>query len=378
MSFKKDSQKFLHQIKSFLYQGHHKTFKRNYFDQNYSETKKLIIFFVPAGTDRINGGIMSICSIYNIVKNLKEIHGCDVVASFLPGKGETDFMYRKFSNDMVIYTFNEIEQYFLDLDFAEIHIPDVMIAAFTQNCKKMKPFFRWKETVKDVKINFLNQNDLLMPSAEKINIVKNMFQNATMTMAHKKYTTIEKRKQYDVPLHNFSAWLSPTPYKKRTFAEKENLIIYSPDKIQWIPNASTLSKEEILDNIKSKLPEYKFVEIKNMKYDLYKEYTSKAKFIITFGEGLDGYLVESVLSGGIPFAVYNEVFFTEDFDNLPSLYNSFDELNEKIVEDIKKYDQEEQFTNYQIQLGEIVTKLYSFEMLENNVKQYYLRNFDFQ
>lgn len=378
MSIKKDSQKFAHQVKSFLFQGQHKAFKKKYFKEHYSETKRLILFFVPAGTDRINGGILSICTIYNIIKELKDIHKCDVIASFLPRKSETDYQYRKFSNDMIIYTFKEIETYFNRLDFAEIHIPDVMISAFNKENKKMAPFFRWTENIKDIKVNFLNQNDLFMPSIEKIDNVKKLFPNTTMTMAHKRYATLERRNYYGVPLHLFSAWLSPTPYKKRTYAEKENLIIYSPDKIQWVPNSSTLTKKEILSNLQAKLPNYKFVEIKDMKYDTYKSYASKAKFVITFGEGLDGYFIETIFSGGISFAVYNEIFFTKDFENLPSLYSSFDEMNQKIADDIKQYDNAESFKDYQDKLDIIINNLYSFNMLQNNVKQYYLHNFDFK
>lgn len=378
MSIKKDFHKFQHQLKSFFLQGHHKSFKKKYFKEHYSNTKKLILFFVPSGTDRINGGILSICTIYNIVKTLKDIHGCDVVASFLPGKSETDYKYRKFSNEMIIFTFKEIERYFDHLDFAEIHIPDVMIAAFNKENKRMVPFFRWTENIKDIKINLLNQNDLFMPPIEKIDNVKKMFPNTTMTMAHKRYATLEKRNYYGVPLHLFSAWLSPTPYNRKAFSEKENLVIYSPDKIQWVPNSSTLTKEGILANLKAKLPHYTFVEITNMKYDTYKDYASRAKFVITFGEGLDGYLIETIFSGGISFAVYNEIFFTEDFKNLPTLYSSFDEMNEKIVDDIKHYDNPETFKEYQDKLDIIVNKLYSFNMLENNIKQYYLHNFDFK
>ncbi|WP_308131193.1 hypothetical protein, partial [uncultured Flavobacterium sp.] len=150
MSIKKDFHKFQHQLKSFFLQGHHKSFKKKYFKEHYSDTKKLILFFVPSGTDRINGGILSICTIYNIVRKLKDIHGCDVVASFLPGKSETDYKYRKFSNEMIIFTFKEIERYFDHLDFAEIHIPDVMIAAFNKGNKRMVPFFRWTENIKDI------------------------------------------------------------------------------------------------------------------------------------------------------------------------------------------------------------------------------------
>ena len=56
-----------------------------------------------------------------------------------------------------------------------------------------------------------------------------------MTVAHEQYLTPEKREYYGMPIHQLSPWLSPIPYKKRKFAEKENLILYSPDKIQSVP-----------------------------------------------------------------------------------------------------------------------------------------------
>ena len=199
-----------------------------------------------------------------------------------------------------------------------------------------------------------------------------------MTTAHERYTNIEKRELYNMPLHLFSAWLTPTPYRKRTFEEKENLIIYSPDDINTVSNSSTLNKKDIIKNLEAKLPHYTFLEIKNMKYDVYKEYASKAKFAITFGEGLDGYLTETIFSGGISFGVYNKVYFTDDFKNLPSIYQSFNELSEKIVDDIKYYDTLEHYNTYHNQLYTIVTKSYSYDIFKEKVTQFYLKNFDFK
>ena len=105
MSIKKDFFKLLHKIKSFILQRQFKSFKDNYFKNNFSKTKKLIMIFVPSDTDRINGGILSICTIHSVIKELKHIHNCDVVASFLPFKNETDYKYRNFENDMIIFTF---------------------------------------------------------------------------------------------------------------------------------------------------------------------------------------------------------------------------------------------------------------------------------
>jgi len=48
--------------------------------------------------------------------------------------------------------------------------------------------------------------------------------------------------------------------------------------------------------------------IRNLTYDQYKSLVSRAKWALTFGEGLDGYFIEPVFSGAIAFAVYNEQF----------------------------------------------------------------------
>ena len=159
---------------------------------------------------------------------------------------------------------------------------------------------------------------------------------------------------------------------------KENLIIYSPDKIQWIPNETLLTKNEIIKNLESKLPNYLFKEIKDLKYDDYKELASKAKFSITFGEGLDGYFTETVFSGGISFAVYNEYFFSEEFKNLETLFYSFNDLSEKIVNKIKSLDNKAEFDKVHQKIGNIVNKIYSLNHLENDLKEYYTKKYDFE
>ena len=310
MSIKNEFRKSIRKTKHFLLQRSYKNFKNNYFKNNYSDTKRLILFFTPNGTHRINGGILSICTIYSVFKEIKNIHNCDVISSFLPYKKDLDYKYRNFENEMIIYRFNDIINLFDNLDYLEIHIPDIMLVEFKKNNIKMKPFFEWLKQINNVHVNILNQNDLLMPNIKHVMALKEIFPNITMTMAHQQYATIEKRNYYEMPIHLLSPWLNPIPYKKRGYSEKENLILYSPDKIQSVPNGSTITKGEVITHLKKNLKHYKFIEIKNMKYDAYKDYASRSKFALTFGEGLDGYFTETVFSGGISFAVYNNTFFT--------------------------------------------------------------------
>ncbi|PKB17880.1 hypothetical protein [Flavobacterium sp. 5] len=378
MSLKKEFEKSIRKTKHFLLQRSYKNFKINYFKNNYSDTKRLILIFTLSGTHKITGGILSICTIFSVFKNLKSTHNCNVISSFLPYKKDLDYKYRNFENEMIIYNFNEIKKLFKNLDYLEIHIPDMMVIEFNKNNIKMDPFFKWITEIKEVHINILNQNDLLMPSIDHIEALKEISPNLTMTMAHQQYATIEKRNYYGMPIHLLSPWLNPVPYKKRGYSEKENLILYSPDEIQSVPNSSTITKKEIITHLKENLKHYKFIEIKNMKYDVYKDYASRSKFALTFGEGLDGFFCEPIVSGGISFAVYNEIFFTKDFENLPTLYNSFDELKEKIVDDINYFDNNENYTNYHQILNEILGKKYSFDKLKIDAKEFYLKQYDFK
>lgn len=378
MSIKKDLKKVVYLIKNKINASKYKKAKEHYFTENYTKTRRLIVFFVPTGSNKISGGILSICSIYRIVKNLKQLHNCDVIASYLPNKKDDDFKYRTFENEMVIYNFYEIEEKFSNLEYLQIHVPEIMVSVFKDKEAKLKSFYNFIKKIKITELNILNQNDLFMPSIDYINFVKSKFNSATITVAHKKYATLEKREQYNLPLHLLSPWLNPVPYKVRSYEEKENLIIYSPDKIQWIPNETTLTKEEIIKNLELKLPNYIFKEIKDLKYDDYKELASKAKFAITFGEGLDGYFTETVFSGGISFAVYNEYFFSEEFKNLQTLFHSFNDLNKKIVEKIKSLDNKVEYNKTHLKIGTIVNNLYSLNHLENDLKEYYTKKYDFE
>ena len=354
------------------------TFKRKFIAENFHNSNRLVLFFVPHDLETITGGILSICTIYKSIYELKNIHNCNVAASFLPNINSYGYQYSRFENDMVIFNFIEILKNFKELDFLEVHLPDYMIPLFKKNNLEYKKFYKWATKTKEFKINILNQNDLLMPDLVHVNDLKELSKNVSMTVAHEKYATSERRNYYNVPLHLFSPWLSPTPYVFKKFFEKENIIVLSPDNLDRVPNKCDVIKDEIVDKIKSKLPHYKIITIENMAYDIYKDIISKGKFTITFGEGLDGYFVESVFSGSVSFAVYNEYFFKPNFKDLPSVYDNFNVLFDKIIDDINYYDREENYTAYNLQLNNILTEIYSYERLKKNIEEYYKGNIDFK
>lgn len=352
--------------------------KSDYKKINYQAKNKLILFFVPNDFNFISGGMLSICTIYNGVKKYQNIHKSDVFASFLPGLNGKFAKYHRFNSDLIIYNFNEIISLYSNLDTLEIQLPEIYIKDILAIHLEMSEFSNWIKNCKSVKINILNQNDFNMPETSYLESLKNITSNITMTVAHEKYATVEKRQQYNVPLHLFSPWLSPKPYHYKKYNQKKNIIILSPDEIEKKIYRTEITREQIVAKFKKELPNYKLITIKDMKYDVYKKNIGKAKFAITFGEGLDGYFIEPILSGGIGFAVKNSIFFNHQFENTATVYSDYDTLYDTIIDDMKKLDNEIMYNNLNQELIQKAEEIYSLNRLEKNIENYYLGNIDFK
>ena len=134
----------------------------------------------------------------------------------------------------------------------------------------------------------------------------------------------------------------------------------------------------IISIVKNNLPHYKTLVIQNLKYEEYKILISKAKWVITFGEGLDFYFIEPVFSGGVSFALYNEEFFTTDFKNVETIYPSFKVLSNSIINKIKELDNEICYSRLQKQQFDLCAKQYSYKQYQENIKQFYLGNYTFK
>ena len=205
----------------------------------------------------------------------------------------------------------------------------------------------------------------------------NITENITMTMAHRKYTTIEKRKEYDTPIHHLSAWLNNGSYTKKKFSDKKNIILFSPDEINNSYSKEKFYKKDLIETLAKDFPHYSLIELKNFSYERYKKLISDAKFMITFGEGLDGYFIENSFCGGVSFAFYNHLFFTENYKNISTIYNSYHDLFNKISEDIKSLDNEQAFEEKNNEILNEVQKEYSFEIFEKKLIRFLKKDFDF-
>ena len=202
-----------------------------------------------------------------------------------------------------------------------------------------------------------------MPGKEIIQSLFWFTPRVTITTAHAKYCSLAYRSAFGVPLHFFSTFASPENYLSIPFKDKGNVILFSPDDDE--------KNLEVMEIIKVNFPDYELQVIKGLKYEDYKSLIARAKWSLTFGEGLDFYFIESVFSGSISFAIFNDLFFTADFEGLSTVFDTYDALKEGIVRRIRQLDNEVAYEEYQKQLFHICAKYYSKEQYRKNVVEFY-------
>ena len=327
--------------------------------------RNLIVFLVPE-FDTISGGVMSINSIAKISKDLKKIHHSDVILCTMPNP-KTFFEYTKFECGFNVYRFEQLRRCFKKLENVIFHIPEIYVYPFLYFLSPEEEL--WLKGIKKTKLNILNQNMDYMPRPRYVNdYLKDMFDEVTMTCAHKKYCVPQLRTSYDVSVHFFSA-SNLVKYHYVKYDKKENILLYSPDEHPM--------RELILNRIKENYPDLKMIEIKNMKYYDYLKLIGKAKWMITFGEGLDGYFVESLRSGTVAFAAYNPVFFDDNYENLDNIYLDYNKMYENITTDIKIFDTEKKYSEIVKKCNSIDKRVYNDEEYKQNIKDYYLEKYTF-
>lgn len=333
-------------------------------------TDKLIVFIVNGadydlGTDKISGGIISIVSLCNETKKIKNIHGAEVVMTTLPGH-HLLAKHNSFKNNVDVLRFAQLENYFSITTELIVHVPEYLCNHFVELAKNNK--LNWLKKKRRIHVNIMNQNVRLMPSREEILSLQSVFPNVTITTAHQQYCTDVFRKYYRVPIHKFSVWISPENYHFKRYSEKENIIIVSPD--------GHPERETIIERL-ANIPGLFVRIIQNLTYEQYKETISKAKWALTFGEGLDGYLIEPIFSGAIGFAVYNEDFFTNDFRAMKGIFSNYKELYSLIESEIRILDNPIDFEKAQSKQFELCARHYDFRQYQDNIRKFYLQEYTF-
>lgn len=339
---------------------------------------KSIVVFIEILPYRMCGGQMSL---FTICKYSKEISGenIPVVMTTMPGN-ITYFHNDWFNNDIDILRWDQVRKIIQNKDNVILHIPEVCLflpeieKEFFYSQLKNKDFKVFK-TINNIHINILNQNIELMPDNTYINKLKSITNNITQSVAHSRYCTQEVADKWKLPVTLFSGFIEVPKVKKINLAKKERLILFSPD----LPPQGARFKEYFIAKLLKKLPTYAVERIFKVKFEDYAKLTAKASFVISFGEGFDGYFNNSALLGTVGFSVYNEDFFPgSEWKNYPNVYADFDEMLEKIIEDIKRLEknEEEYYTIVRKHETELM-KLYSKEKTIEKLKQFYNGIYDY-
>lgn len=318
---------------------------------NHDLNAAVLIVFLTSGYDRVSGGILSISSLY--VETCKVIPTAQVLCCTLP-KDPLLLRYTRFPNDITLYRFDQLRM-FKRVTCTLIHVPEYYV---TQRVFTRRHLRRISGSVC---VNILVQNINLAPSPEQVQDLRRIpGVTVTCTTAHDQYLEVV-RDNYHVPTFPLSTYISPELYSPVSYKNKQKLMLVSPDERP--------GKREVLNMLTSNGFELQVVT--DLTYSEYKSILSRAKWVLTFGEGLDAYFVEGVFSGAISFAVYNTRFFTKDFQSLRTVYPNYGELRKRILQDLHSLDNETSFTEYQREQFALCSAHCNSVRYRQNLHQFY-------
>ena len=327
-----------------------------------ANARKLVWFLVPSW-DVCGGGLLSISYFHAETQMLLGGLGVAIVASTYPN-APTLKKYTAFPNSMDIFSFTEVITHFKSVDHAILHIPEYFCKDFPSQLSPTERLYL--DTIPRLQVNIMLQNvDQCKP--DDIEPLRTLTDEITCTTAHDRYSTQEQSTRFGIPLHKLSVFVDG--YEQRRWAEKQDIMVLSPDQHPL--------RNRVIDTVKKGLPSLELITVENMPYESYRSLIAKAKWSLTFGEGLDGYFAETAWTGGIPFAVYNDRFFMPQFRELATVYETWDELQTWIVGDILKLDHDESYHRAGEPIRQALNELYSCEKYRENIRLFYNEEYNF-
>ncbi|WP_313700493.1 rhamnan synthesis F family protein [Pantoea sp.] len=331
------------------------------------DEKNLVVFF-NVSRDTIGGGMLSINRFVYFSDLLSKDFDFKVVMSGLPLQNNP-VQYSLFKQAAPMIHFFDIAESCNPLKLT-LNIPEYYLPDFLYKIKESQR--NWLKRIPYLQINILDQNHDYFPSAYDIEQCREITDNITVTTAHERYTTRKIANQFNCPVKLLTPFL-PTFYKSE-FSDKKNIIALSAD---LGSSENGFTRNDLISLLKNKLPEYELITIESMSLEDYKQLISNARFTITFGEGYDGYYLEPFLSNSLAFAVYNETFFPQEFQNAPSVYKSWEELFGNIIEDIRFLESHKDLYEAKINETLPLIKKYTNEYKSwSDLVQYFSGEFD--
>lgn len=326
--------------------------------------KRLIVFLTP-GIDSYGGsGKISIADTYRESIALRNIHGARVALCVLPGDPLLP-KYTWFKNRNYMLELQAVLNRCGQLDYLLLHVPEYAVGQLLNWLRSVPEGLR--QRIRHLHINVMLQNiDLL--DKEPITRLRELA-TVTCTTAHEAYSDQTTRETVGVPLHRLSVCIGPERFQPSSYRHKDDILVVSHDEHPL--------KEQVLQNIARALPKLTIQVVRNLSYENYKKLIRRAKWSLTFGEGLDGYFLDPVFSGGVPFAVFNERFFTPAFAQLETVYPSWETLMDKMAGDLQRLDEPAGFSRSWQQAYDLLTDLYDTDNFRENLRQFYRGEYTF-
>lgn len=300
---------------------HHERQERLFADKHAGD--KCIIFLVPP-IDFVGGGVMSFDNLAARSQEMTGLHGRAVLVATMPGKA-TFSRYTGFAGRCDIFRFEQALRFARDCGDILLMVPECVIDELVGYADSGAPFFR----LDALRCNVLDQNHDDFLKQKRFERLKELIPRMTMTCAHEKYCTPENRARFGVPLHLLPADL-PARFYNIPYAEKKDILAYSND--------AHPQKAQTLERIHTLLPALELVEIDGLPYDDYLKLIGTAKWTLTFGEGWDAYFIQPYFSRSIGFTVFNPQFCPERMHGLPTVFESYEELPDKLAAFIREND----------------------------------------
>jgi len=327
-----------------------------------------IIHFNVA-VDTIGGGMLSINRFIDKTIALFKNTNMNILLSGLPLNNPV-VTYSMFEPRLQMYHFSDIVAA-THPEKLILHIPEFYLPGFINDLNVMQK--QWLLSIPYLHINIMDQNHEYFPDRGYIEHCKVYTDKVTISTAHTEYTSDEVAEEVDCPIKLLTPFLPE--FYRIPFGEKEKIIAVSHDEFMFDGESK---KEETLKYLIEKLRDYEIIVIDNMSLEEYKQLISKALFTITFGEGYDGYFIEPFLSDSIAFAVYNSMFFPGQFKYAPTVYNSWNEFIDNIVDNIIELNENEELYNkYSTITEDMIREVTNDDISIMNLKEFYDDKYDY-
>lgn len=318
--------------------------------------RSVIIFLVP-GFDIVNGGVRSIVSLAAESEKLVAIHNSVVFVCSMPDDPPLK-RFTKFKNSTPVFSLWSVTREATQVEELLVHVPEAYVGRIREHIYILDSARKRCR----VRFNILLQNIDFLPDPRDLDYLKTIGP-ITCSTAHRRYLSESVASAIGCPMFHFSTLADPSQYTRKAFGEKKNLIVMSPD---FSPDRAS-----VIEALSATLPEFEFRVVKNITFETYCEWIADAKFAITFGEGLDGYFVESIFSGAIGCAVYNDRFFTEDFLDMPFVFPSWPDMVAQLPRMIGQAQSANVFEVIQSEQYDFLCRVYRFSEYIDNLRTFY-------